>query len=324
MEFEAATSTFFEGYFSTNECRDKTRSSYFSDISQFSTFVGRRTHIQQIAGSDIERWASHLKAKGYLPATIRRKIVVLKVFFGYWVRLGLISESPFHRVKIQLGKIVQLPKTLNTNEVRQMLAHIQIYPNQGVELKQLSQTQKDRQSLPRAFMMIRNATLMEILFATGMRVGEVSAVDIKDFMHIESSFRVHGKGGRERLAYVVDKMTIQLLEEYISFREQLQVETPALFLNFRGHRLSPQGIANIVHQIRLGCGIERHITPHMLRHTVATMLLRNGVDVRVVQEFLGHASITTTQRYTYVSKGHLIRELQNRHPSLTIRTQIKA
>jgi integrase/recombinase XerD len=156
-----------------------------------------------------------------------------------------------------------------------------------------------------------------------MRVGEISAIDIRDFIPIESSFRVRGKGGRERLAYVVDQMAVRLLEEYIFLREQLQVDTPALFLNFLGHRLSPQGIADIIRRIRQGCGIERHITPHMLRHTVATMLLRNGVDLRVVQEFLGHASVMTTQRYTYVSKGHMIAELQNRHPSLTIRTQVK-
>lgn len=321
MKFEAAMRAFFEGYFSTNECRDKTRSAYFSDINQFSTFVGRRTHLRRITSWDIERWASHLKAEGCLPATIRRKIVVLKVFFGYWVRLGTIKESPFRRVKIQLGKIVQLPRTLNTNEIRKMLAHTQTgSPNVRARIEQLSQRGGDGQSLTRQFMIIRNAALLEVLFATGMRVGEVSAIDLRDFIQAESSFRVNGKGGRERLAYIVDKTTVRLVEEYISIREQLHVDTQAFFLNFRADRLSPQGIANVIRQIRLGCGIERHITPHMLRHTVATMLLRNGVDVRVVQEFLGHASITTTQRYTYVSKGHMIRELRNRHPSLTIRT----
>src|SRR5213078_4258248 len=91
-------------------------------------------------------------------------------------------------------------------------------------------------------------------------------------------------------------------------------------MNAAGERLSTQGIANVIAQFRRDAGIERHVTPHMLRHTVATLLLRNGVDIRVVQEFLGHASIATTQRYTHVTKDHLIRELREHHPSVGFKT----
>src|SRR2546429_4436075 len=90
-------------------------------------------------------------------------------------------------------------------------------------------------------------------------------------------------------------------------------------MNASGERLSTQGMANVIAQFRRDAGIERHVTPHMLRHTVATLLLRNGVDVRVVWEFLGHASIATTQRYTHVTKDHLVQVLRERHPSLAIR-----
>jgi site-specific recombinase XerD len=102
-------------------------------------------------------------------------------------------------------------------------------------------------------------------------------------------------------------------------RSHIALDNPALFLNVTGGRLSTQGIANIISQFRKDAGIERHITPHMLRHTVATLLLRNGVDIRVVQEFLGHASIATTQRYTHVTKDHLVQVLRERHPSLALR-----
>ena len=102
-------------------------------------------------------------------------------------------------------------------------------------------------------------------------------------------------------------------------RSTITSDSPALFVNASGERLSTQGIANIISQFRKDAGIERHITPHMLRHTVATLLLRNGVDIRVVQEFLGHASIATTQRYTHITKDHLIEVLRKRHPSLTLR-----
>jgi site-specific recombinase XerD len=153
-----------------------------------------------------------------------------------------------------------------------------------------------------------------------MRVGEVSSLDLGDFAVAESVFKVRGKGGRDRLAFVVDEQTVRIQREHLEARSRLTSESPALFLNASGERLSTQGIANIIARFRKEAGIERHITPHMLRHTVATLLLRNGVDIRIVQEFLGHASIATTQRYTHVTKDHLISVLRERHPSLAIRT----
>ena len=167
---------------------------------------------------------------------------------------------------------------------------------------------------------IRNLALVDLLFATGMRVGEVSALNIEDFAVSESVFRVKGKGGRDRLAFVVDDQTRRIQQEHLELRCRMASTGQALFLNASGTRLSTQGIANIISQFRKDAGIERHITPHMLRHTVATLLLRNGVDIRVVQEFLGHASIATTQRYTHISKDHLIQVLRERHPSLVLRS----
>jgi len=159
------------------------------------------------------------------------------------------------------------------------------------------------------------------MFATGMRVGEVSALDVADFVVAESVFRVQGKGGRDRLAFVVDEQTVRIQREHLEARSQIATESHALFLNATGERLSTQGIANIIAKFRQDAGIARHITPHMLRHTVATLLLRNGVDIRVVQEFLGHASIATTQRYTHIAKEHLIGVLRKHHPSLGLRAK---
>lgn len=161
---------------------------------------------------------------------------------------------------------------------------------------------------------------LDLLFATGMRVGEASALNLVDFTVSESCFRVEGKGGRDRLAFVVDEQTLRIQREHVELRSNLVSKSPALFLNAAGERLSTQGIANVISQFRKDAGIERHITPHMLRHTVAALLLRNGVDIRVVQEFLGHASIATTQRYTHVTKDHLVKVLRERHPSLALRS----
>ena len=104
-------------------------------------------------------------------------------------------------------------------------------------------------------------------------------------------------------------------------RTRIETNNPALFLNASGGQLTTQGIANIIARLRKEAGIDRHVTPHMLRHTVATLLLRNGMDIRVVQEFLGHASIATTQRYTHVAKEHLISGLRKYYPSLALRSE---
>lgn len=249
-------------------------------------------------------------------------MVVLKVFCSYWVRKGALSESPFWRVKLSFGRITQLPRALSETEMRGLLAQAKQtesafrIPRKGaVVSKGKSSNRSTRQ-----YRALRNLALVDLLFATGLRVGEVSALNLVDFAVSDSCFRVKGKGGRDRLAFVVDEQTLRIQREHVDLRSSIASESPALFVNASGARLSTQGIANIISQFRKDAGIERHITPHMLRHTVATLLLRNGVDIRVVQEFLGHASIATTQRYTHITKDHLIEVLRQRHPSLTLRT----
>ncbi len=131
-----------------------------------------------------------------------------------------------------------------------------------------------------------------------------------------------GRACSKRLILEACSETVRIQREHREARSRLITESPALFLNASGERLSTQGMANVIAQFRRDAGIERHVTPHMLRHTVATLLLRNGVDIRVVQEFLGHASIATTQRYTHIAKEHLIGVLRKHHPSLGLRAKV--
>jgi integrase/recombinase XerD len=322
VQINQARADFLKGYFSTHQRRNKTKSSYSSDIAQFQEFVGQNQEILRLKGIHIENWAAHLEEKGYSPASIRRKIGVLKVFFSYWVRNGELPESPFWRVKISYGRIEQLPRTLTEAEMRKLLNEAQnkyeINKNKGAEAVLCSN------SATKTYLSLRNLALVELLFATGMRVGEVSSIDLKDFLVNDALFKITGKGGRERLSFIVDKVTLQIQRKHLKARMKIETSNSALFLNSAGKRLSTQGIAKILAQLCQSGGIKRHITPHMLRHTVATLLLRNGVDIRIVQEFLGHSSIATTQRYVHIVKDHMIRELRNRHPSLNIHTKINS
>jgi len=317
-----AIEEFFNGYFSTHERSAKTRIAYRSDLDQVAAYAGDNFQLTALEPSFVENWAADLRSRNYSPASMRRKMVVLKVFCSYWVRKGLLVESPFWRVKLSFGRIKQLPRSLTETEMRGLLA--QAKRNQSaakIERKAAVLAKGKRRSRRvREYRALRNLALVDLLFATGMRVGEVSALNLHDFPIAEAVVRVKGKGGRDRLAFIVDEQSLRIQKRHLELRSHLGSESEALFLNATGGRLSTQGIANIISQFRKDAGIERHVTPHMLRHTVATLLLRNGVDIRVVQEFLGHASIATTQRYTHVTKDHLVRVLRERHPSFVLRS----
>jgi integrase/recombinase XerD len=321
MQLKEAIADFLNGYFSTHDRSNKTRTAYSCDLNQFSTYAGKEFLLSSLVGGFIEEWAAHLRKEGYSPASMRRKLVVLKVFCSYWLRRGTLDESPFWRVKLSLGRIDQLPRALSETEIKGLLAYASQWHNIKITRKgSVLARGPNTRSSSREYRAIRNLALVDLLFATGMRVGEVSSLNMSDFLAAELVFKVTGKGGRGRLAYVVDDQTILIQKQHLEARSQLVSDSHALFLNAAGERLSTQGIANIIAQFRQSAGIERHITPHMLRHTVATLLLRNGMDIRVVQEFLGHASIATTQRYTHVVKEHLIGELKKHHPSLSLRS----
>jgi site-specific recombinase XerD len=322
MQLTLACAKFVGGYFSTNERAKKTKAAYRSDLTQFNGFAGEGLPLKSLSGALVERWCAHLRRQGYSPTSIRRKMVVLKVFCSYWVRKGSLRESPFWRVKLSYGRVEQLPRALSAREMRKLLSQARRSNSSAAVLNNDGAAPSDslRVSSPE-YRSLRNLALVDLLFATGLRVGEVSSLDVQDFFVRESVFRVKGKGGRDRLAVVVDEETVIVQRKYLEARARIKTRSPALFLNSSGMRLTTQGIANVIAQLKEQAGIERHVTPHMLRHTVATLLLRNGVDIRVVQEFLGHASIATTQRYTHVTKEHLRGVLRKRHPSIGMRTK---
>jgi integrase/recombinase XerD len=323
MQLNQASHEFLRGYFSTHERGKKTQAAYRSDLAQFRAFATEELALSAVDGSMIERWVEHLRQEEYSPASIRRKIVVLKVFCSYWVRKGELQESPFWRVKLSIGRIEQLPRALTEREMRALLRRAWLDYSTASDARSSPEDTLQSTSQWKAsscdYRALRDLALVDLLFATGVRVGEASALDVRDFFVREAAFRVQGKGARDRLAFIVDEETVRIQRAHLEARSSIKTESPALFISASGRRLSTQGITNVIARLRRGARIKRHVTPHMLRHTVATLLLRNDVDIRVVQEFLGHASIATTQRYTHITKEHMVRVLRKRHPSLSLR-----
>ncbi len=317
MNFADAVKTFEAGYFSTCRRSEKTEAAYKIDLAQLNTYLGPEAEIETIAPERIEGWASHLRNDGYASVSIRRKFATARVFFTYWVRRGTIDKSPLWRIRLDLGRERLLPRSLAPGDAKLLIEEIW-KPIVG-ERNASACASNDP-----AFLHGRNIAAIEILFATGMRVGELVKLDLKDWCESDRAFVVKGKGSRQRLAFLPDDRSSRAVQEYVSLRSKLVLDHNALLVNARGARLSTQGVARILHEAAQTAGIQTKVTPHVIRHTVATLLLRFGADIRVVQEVLGHASIATTQRYTHVSKEHLVSALRARHPNHHLKVNICA
>ena len=311
MLLRKACDSFLDGYFATRERSDKTLAAYAGDLAQFQRSRSPKQKLESLRPEEMEAWAQQLKDKGLAPASIRRKLAVLKIFFNYWVRRGVLDRSPFWLLRFDIGKTRPLTRTLTPDEMRRLLR----------------QARSEVGSLPRRvleeqdgkFIAIRNWAIVELLFATGIRVGEATGLLVQDLALDQRTILIRGKGGRQRLALLTEDTSFKAIAHYHRQRLAAPTTTSSFLLNRRLDPLSPQGVATALREITKAAGIQRHITPHMLRHTSATFLLQNGADLRIVQEFLGHASITTTQRYTHVTRAHLRTALQRCHPRLGLR-----
>jgi integrase/recombinase XerD len=302
-----AVDRFLAGYFGTSKRSLKTQAAYTFDLKQFRDFAGRDTLLLSISPEVLEAWARHMQSRPYAIASVRRKFAAVKVFFSYWVRRGEISSSPMWRLRLSLGKEQALPRSLSPSDTQLLIEQAW----RGNRTSVLVHEKPSNSQLLKT----RNIAIVETLFATGIRVGEMVKLRVCDWQNDDSCFLIRGKGGKERLAFLPDDRSLRAVKTYMECRERFSISTSALFVNASGKAISEQGVALTLARIAEAAQITRRVTPHMIRHTVATLLLRYGADLRIVQEVLGHASIATTQRYVHVAKDHLIATLRIRHPN---------
>ncbi len=285
-----------------------TSEAYRNDLTQFWAFLQeRRNGAANGASNGDYPWASvgldllndyigNLRGlKGYRDTTTARKVAAIRSFFGYLSENGTITEDPTESLgSPRVGRA--LPKYLSEDEVTSLLETA--YRAGGNEGQ-------------------RDATIMELLYATGLRVGELVSLHVQDIDLQESSIRCWGKGSKERIAYLYPKALSEIKRYLKEARATLvgaRKGEPALFVNHRGERLTRQWIWTIMKTYGEKAGIDHRITPHTLRHSFATHLLQNGASLRHVQELLGHSSISTTQVYTHLTGAHLHREYEKSHP----------
>lgn len=311
-----AVSMFLKGYFKTNDRSPKTIRAYAFDLEQLRDFIGTEEPLESVGPQNVEGWAESLQSRPYLPASVRRKLAAAWVFFSYWVRRGALSTSPMWKLRFSLGRTRVLPRSLSPSTSELLI---------GAAWKRYKQTCTPRgMRLMEHLLAARDLAIVETFFATGMRVCEIVKLDVPDWQPNDSYAFVRGKGGRERLCFFPDDRSVAALRQYLIVRHRFAPKCNAIFVSTTGKRLLEQAVAESLARVAKESEIDQHITPHMIRHTVATLLLRYGADLRIVQEVLGHASIVTTQRYVHVAKDHLLTTLRARHPNFHLRIPVES
>ena len=282
----------------------KTIRAYDIDINQFlEKFVNYK--INQINKFDLKDYVENLFINSYKIKTIKRKIAVLKAFFNYLEFDEIVEVNPFRKLKLSLKEPKLLPKTLELSEIKRVLKY----------LYSLKNSYFDKTSF-RYKLLIRDIVSIEILFSTGIRVSELSNLKKNEINIKQGIVKIFGKGSKERIIQICDKEVLNLLKEYSILFNLNSNPNNHFLLNRLNNNFSEQSIRAMIHKYEQKLGL-RQITPHMFRHSFATLLLEEGVDVRYIQNMLGHSSISTTQIYTKVNTKHQRKLLSSKHPRRT-------
>ena len=274
-----------------------TAKAYCTDVLDFLIWLDD-TDCEDVTFSKIREYLHFIQKFQYKKTTLARKISSLRTFYKYLFREKKVDSNPASNLNSP-KRPRNLPKFLSTYEVEQILNNVKM-------------------DTPAGF---RNRTILELLWATGMRISELSGLNFSDLNLDENEIKVFGKGAKERIILVSDRAK-SYLERYIETARPLvakgyevyQNDDSPVFINNTGYRLQPKTVRNAINEIVEKIDLPKHVTPHVFRHSFATHLIENGADLRVVQELLGHASISNTQIYTHISSQHLKEVYEETHP----------
>ena len=276
---------------------ENTINAYASDLKKLIQFFKENNLDKHsvLKKNDLVNEFIRNESKKITSSSQSRLISSLRRFFNFMILEKYIDENPVENISHPRSGS-KLPVTLNINEIDSMIEYY---------------------SLNKINNKFRNKSIIELLYSCGLRVSELTEINISDIFKSESLLKVLGKGNKERFVPMSDQAK-NFLNEYISYeRNGVKVKRgyeDILFLNNRGKKLTRVMIYNIIEETRKKVGIKKKISPHTLRHSFATHLLENGAEIVSIQKMLGHSSITTTEKYLHVTKKHLIRTVEKYHP----------
>lgn len=262
---------------------EKTLKAYRIDLRQFLEEIV----CNEITVDLLEEYIGKLHER-FKPKTVKRKIASLKAFFHYLEYKEMIDRNPFNKIQLHFREPVILPKTIPLGIVEKFLGTIYR------EMDNARTVYQKRNAL-------RDVAVVELLFATGMRISELCMLKNGDVNLEDGVVLIYGKGSKERRLQIGNQEVITILKKYKNdFRDEI-VRCGYFFVNQSSNVLSDQAVRRMINKYATMAAIELHITPHMFRHTFATALLEADVDIRYIQEMLGHSSITITEIYTHVA-----------------------
>ena len=285
----------YENYLTkVKQASGNTVASYLRDIRQFAGWLHEEEETEVVDATQlhIHSFLSHLESEGRSAATRSRALASLKNFYGYVVSAGFLGESPVKEVKVDRGE-KKLPQILTSREIELLLAQPSAVDPKGV----------------------RDKAMLEVMYATGIRVSELIGLDISD-VALEVGI-IRCQSGKKTRNVPLYPEALQALTVYIRDVRSSLLADPAeqaLFVNIGGARMSRQGFWKILKHYQSTARIEKEITPHTLRHSFAVHLLENGADLGSVQELMGHSDISSTQMYTQMVDQHLKRVYERCHP----------
>lgn len=284
----------------------KTIKAYQIDLNQFTLYCNN-ANINSISVPDIENFIGYLH-HNFKPKTVKRKLASLKAFFHYLEYRNIIEINPLNRIKTKFREPVLLPKTIPLHTVEKLLSTM--YKEYS-----LANTVYRRK---RALLDI---AISETLFSTGMRITELCNLKSTDVDMHDAVIRIYGKGAKERIIQIGNEDVINLLQSYEAEYNSAIQESGYFFTNENATPISDQAVRRMINKYCSLAAIDLHITPHMFRHTFATSLLEADVDIRYIQEMLGHSSITVTEIYTHVTLSKQKNILTTKHPRQTFHFQ---
>ena len=284
----------------------RTLNSYQLDLRQFTDFLKAGNHTSDIHHLDKVILKDYIKRLySQKPKTIKRKIATLKALFNFLEFEDTISINPFRKIKIQIKEPRELPTVMTLDEVRDIF-----------KAAQQHRRSIKKSTSPRYNEACRDIAILELLFATGIRVSELCSLKADRIDLKEGSIQVLGKGAKERLVSIHHAESLQALSDYQSRFATPIRETGYFFVNRLGKPITTQSIRFMISKYVRLARIEKNITPHTFRHTFATLLLEENVDIKYIQHILGHSSIMTTQIYTHVNQQKQREILATRHPRM--------
>ena len=295
MRLEDKLAAYLEYCEYRKELDRKTLKAYRIDLRQYFEYIC----VEEPDKEKIEEYVTHLH-KSYKQKTVKRKIASIKAFYNYLEETEIIAESPFRKIKVKFKETVTLPRIIPREEIEKLLNH-------------MYQCLNENDKASRKFM-LRDVAVIEVFFATGARVYEISNIRDDSINLNTGLIRLMGKGGKERYVQISNTSILEVLKKYYDENEQSIKKSGYFFVNNRESRYTEQSIRLMLKKYTKQAGIERNITPHMFRHSFATYLIEEGVDVSCVQQILGHSSIKTTQIYIHIAAKKQAEILKELHP----------